>query len=207
MNKSLFLLEIPFRGSRNYLSAAAVFNALSDELKQRSRLLFHSDVEYSFHKVIGVNNVEFCMLSNSHAFSSKEWPIVLRSRVASGDTITIVGRPVNDRSLGAKRVAYDETRERVEAEVIGSTIVFNGCASYSPLETIVSLKKKLLEETFPDALGKWVFSRIVLDKIWSKEPEIFRVEFKVEISMRLFKSNIYLDDEYIGQIFFSLVAT
>jgi hypothetical protein len=81
-------------------------------------------------------------------------------------------------------------------------------SNFSYMEQIVALNKKLHFEIYPEAQGKWLFTKIQLEKII--KPKLFidnllKIEAEKNFHYKLTKNLIYLDDVYIGQIWFSLI--
>jgi hypothetical protein len=80
-------------------------------------------------------------------------------------------------------------------------------SNYSYMEQIAALNKRLHFKIFPEARGKWLFTKIqVNDYI---DPQLFKdhlltIKAGKHLHFKLTKNLIYLDDMHIGQIWFSL---
>jgi len=67
------------------------------------------------------------------------------------------------------------------------------------------LNKYLLENLFPDVEGKLYFTRFQLNKIPETQIYPLRLQLKSNFNFKLIKTEIFIGEESIGFIYFSLV--
>jgi len=85
-------------------------------------------------------------------------------------------------------------------------IILNGQSPFSFIETVVAMKKRLMESLFPDVEGKWVFTRIDLPALCEANTNLI-IAFKHNMNFRILKSDILVDGEKVGDLYFSLVKS
>ncbi|WP_150048056.1 MULTISPECIES: hypothetical protein [Methylomonas] len=100
---------------------------------------------------------------------------------------------------------YDEERVTSQCRIEGDGIWLIGESPFSFIETLVSMNKYLHQQLFPDAVGKWIFTRIDLDQESDAQSGLALL-LKHNLNYRLTKSEILLDGKRLGDIYFSLVA-
>jgi len=85
-----------------------------------------------------------------------------------------------------------------------NTITLNTDSSYSFIENIVAMNKYLLENIFKDISGKWYFTRLQIAKNVHKNYPL-KLELKANFNFKLTKTAIFIDDQLVGYLYFSLV--
>ena len=114
-------------------------------------------------------------------------------------------------SRAGSRVSISE--EYDEDEVLNGIIIENDKAnmlvkqSYSYMEQIVAMTKKLHFIIYPNTNGKWLFTKISLKGVVN--PTLFidktlLIEAKKNFHNKLTQNAIYLEDRYLGDIWYSL---
>ncbi|HXG55443.1 MAG TPA: hypothetical protein VNJ03_08715 [Vicinamibacterales bacterium] len=100
------------------------------------------------------------------------------------------------------RYPYDENR--IDGVVENGKI--RGSSEYPPIKTLVSLTKKLHQSTLPDAAGRWLFTRLELQRaLPMKGAGPLEVQLVSNWNNRITKSTVSADGAPIGSIGFSLV--
>ncbi|MCI0732557.1 MAG: hypothetical protein L0Y38_01885 [Methylococcaceae bacterium] len=110
----------------------------------------------------------------------------------------------NDFTAG--RYEYDEDRIISLCSLEGSAIVLTSESSYTFIENIVAMNKHLHQCLFPDAGGKWFFTRADLDSGCNARERI-ELRFKHNMNYRLTRSDILVNGKKLGDLYFSLVKT
>ena len=199
-----FGLDLPYKGSRDYLHGTDIHDALCDEVEakiggplQRLDLVFHRMVRSALSAEV----------FESSAVPEAEPAVVFRFQARGQGWVAQLhetGGPVTRRSpydedAVLKVSTYDAERQFIESPVL---------PGYSNIEIIIPLFKDLLQRVLPDAKGKWLFTRLQL-------PESFRhatfarlgITFAGQSGMRLARGAMLGDGEKLGHIFFSLQPT
>lgn len=193
-------LEFCFKGNRTYVHGTDIFNKLIEYLHDENKVVLSLDL--SFH---GIANSSL-MLSdtkpdneNSLKFAFKYMDINNNKQILYGSESnkTIDCRYEYDEDLICKASILDVKKQKIEL-----------CedTNYSFIENIVALNKYLLENLFPDAKGKWYFTRLQLKEDINKNKiDAIRLEFKTNFNFKLTKTEIFIDNKALGFIYFSLV--
>ena len=101
---------------------------------------------------------------------------------------------------------YDEDEITRNSTVHGENIRINGDLPYSPIEIIVELNKHLHVTLFPEAPGKWLFTKLELTGLLKDEDSReYNLNFVKNSNFRITKSDIFAGDRKIGSIYFSLL--
>ncbi len=192
-----YSLEFCFKGSRTYVHGTDIFNKLVELLNKEIK---SEKIDLSFHGVAKTN-------------------IDLLVEKPENDELLKFAIKFTDNS-GNKNVLYAvengvgiECRYEYQEEDIcklsnldleNQKVLLNKDSSYTFVENSVALNKYLLENLFPNANGKWYFTRFQLNKI----PENIyplRLELKANFNFKLTKTEIIIGEESVGFIYFSLV--
>ena len=68
------------------------------------------------------------------------------------------------------------------------------------------MNKHMHQQMFPEAVGKWIFTRIDLEAVCDAR-ENLALDFKHNMNYRLTKSDILLGGNKTGDLYFSLVKS
>ena len=193
-------LQIPFKGSRDYLQGPDIFDWVLSYLNDANA------------GPLDVFEISF------HSMAIKPLELSVRE-VPRGGKPTATGYYVG--TEGKVRFWLTETNGKIEGRVPYSEEELVACLHYfdndnevelakgvgfSDIETWVSMTKALHHKMFPEATGKWVFARAKLnaytsDRIMAK----YRVKLASKLGHKLTRNEIYLNDVKVGDIFFSLM--
>ncbi len=102
---------------------------------------------------------------------------------------------------------YDEDSVCEKSKVVNDTIGFIfDKSNYTFIEYLVANNKKLLSKLFGAIPGKWLFTRVDFEyDVTSTVKETVEIKFRKNLSNKLFKSEVRLDGNIIGNIYFSKV--
>ncbi len=105
---------------------------------------------------------------------------------------------------------YDETKVLANMSLDGGKIILPFNPAYTYTEQIVAMTKKLHLELFPEANGKWLFTKIQIKDVI--DPALYQdcilsVEAERNFHYRLTQCSITLDAQRIGSIWFSLLPS
>lgn len=196
-------IEFQFKGARSYIQGPDIFNALTninhpERALENIRFSLHDFVRtpvcriyqaYSREDISGVPDIrarcQFELNRTSH------WMALVQ---CSGDDLT------------GHRTSYDEDRVISICRMQDKTIVLNQSSPFSFIETIVSMNKHMHQLLYPDAAGKWIFTRADLEHGCDAR-ENLALTISHNMNYRLTKSDIVVDGKKIGNLFFSLVKS
>ena len=111
---------------------------------------------------------------------------------------------VKQSSSASNRIAYNESLVTSQCQIMDQNIVLNGKSPLSFIETIVSMKKKLLIHLYPNVRGKWVFTKIEMDTYLEDRTDLC-IHIVRNLNFKIIKSTIIHQDCSIGNLYFSLV--
>ena len=117
---------------------------------------------------------------------------------------------LNDGKSITSSCEYDEKKVLANMSLDGEKIILPFNPAYTYTEQIVAMTKKLHLELFPEATGKWLFTKIqirdVIDPA-SYQGRILSVEAERNFHYKLTQCSITLDAQTIGSIWFSLLPS
>jgi hypothetical protein len=123
-------------------------------------------------------------------------------------TKDIIGWLVETDEPITERYEYPESEIIEKCFVNGKTVKIDSETPYSAIEVLVAINKHLHLSIFPDAAGKWFFTRLELDRLLQgQDASGFELELVKNMHNRLTKSEILSDGQRIGHIFFSIVKS
>jgi len=188
-----------YKGSRDYIHGTDMFNHFMSMFPGKEI----SHIRFSVH--------DFVRDVSSHVYKStckkdidELSGVSTRCQLeANGEPYWIGLKPVADDALEG-RYEYDEDSLVQQCALDGEVLTLDGLSPYTFIETVVAMNKHLLQSLFPDAGGKWVFTRIDLPAHVQMTSKL-SVKFKHNMNFRLLKSDILVEGEKVGDLYFSLV--
>jgi len=192
-----YILEFCFKGSRAYVHGTDIFNKVTELLKNDIK---NEKLDLSFHGIATTNmdlvperpeNEE--LLKFAIKFTDKNENRDVLYGIENGKKI---------------KCRYEYPEEDIcklsNLNLKNQIVTLDDTSSYSFVENSVALNKYLLENLFPDANGKWYFTRFQLNKIPEKLYPL-RLELKANFNFKLTKTEIFIADASVGFIYFSLI--
>lgn len=184
---SLGPLDLPFRGGRDYLHSAALFDAIVDAVAPQASGL--RDIDYIFEK-----RTDRQVLLYLDAGTSDGRPPVATLRHRHG-IITVVE---TDAAM-IRRVPYDEDAIAHGFEWQDASCLVRREQEVSFISALVAAFKAILTRTEPE--NKFAFVRLKLDRV----PEGgFSVERTRVIGGRFYEGRITAGDQPLGFIYFGV---
>ena len=193
-------IRFKFKGSRNYVSGTDIFNNILDVaidyFGKYPKLL-----KGAFHR-----NLKNCGLIRIYYENEEtvEYDVFARFLLNIENTNYIVTLTETKKEVVSK-IEYIENNVIHGFKIKERSIILLKNDSYSYIEQIVAMTKKLHFEVYPN-VKKWLFSKIELQDMIS--PSLYRnkllvVEAKSNFYNRLTKNSIYLEGANVGNIYFS----
>lgn len=187
------MLRFRFKGNRNYVHGTDILNALLQAYKNTKL----ENIDVRFNGVVTSN-------------------LLLIPKDTQGDVKVHIRWDENGKEYQYKliedadpveeRYEYDEQTvvDRASLDLNDKTARLIRKTPYTFCENLVAINKFLLQSLFHEENGKWYFTRLELDRIISDE-ELFHIRLVKNLGFRLTKSEIYIGDKKIGNIYFSMV--
>jgi hypothetical protein len=194
-SKGAYPLDLPFKGTRDYLHGTDIFDALLRVSGARDRvvLILRRPMRHP------VDVVPFHSMPNPTAYHAEF------HYVAGRRTRTLVLRENSSRKV-THRIAYDENDVTAAAEITDGSLKCQISSSYSFIEHVVALNKVLLNSFSPAVSSpRWLFARIELDTI-PQAPKVLDLKLVASIGSRITKTELGADGCSLGHIYFSRQA-
>lgn len=193
-------IEFKFKGSRNYIHGSDLFNAM---IPVNLSIGVHN-LRFSVHDFVYSPVCQIYLTDNKETLNNLPHINARCQYDMEGIThflaLTQVG---NDASL-AGRYKYDEEEILSLCHMEGEGIALIQHSPFTFIENVVAMNKHMHQQLFPDALGKWIFTRIDLMH-GCDEQESIALQLKHNMNYRLTKTDILVNGVKVGDIFFSLV--
>lgn len=193
-------LDIPLKGSRDYIQGPDLFNAAFETLVEEAGAV-SGEFEIAFHRM-----------------AHRQVQLIWDTDDAPGDAFAL-----GSNSIKGTRARYwmreleaplSDRQPYPEHEIVAQ-LSFDEALSearldtpfpYSDMEIWVSMIKALHQRRFAGAAGKWVFARAKLRAYDPKHaPASLRVALAATLGTKLTRNEVYLNDEKIGDVFFALM--
>jgi len=198
MKEKVYDLEFCFKGDRTYVHGTDIYNKtleiFSNDMKDEK-------FDLSFHGVVKKN----ILLSNIRPEDEDLIKFVCKYNGENDERKIFYGI---ERDLNIDcRYAYPENDicQLSDLDFETKAVNLHKDTSYSFVENCVALNKYLLENLFPDVDGKWYFTRLQLSKTQLKNAYPLKLSFKANFNFKLLKTEIFVADQFVGYIYFSLV--
>jgi len=191
-------LEFCFKGGRTYVHGTDVFNKVTELLVNDIK---NEKLDLSFHGVAKTNmelvaekpeNEE--LLKFAFKFTNKNSQRDILYGIENSEKIECRYEYPEDDICKLSTLNL-ETQE----------VLLEKDSSFTFVENAVALNKYLLENLFPDANGKWYFTRFQITEIPNIDDYPLKLVLKANFNLKLTKTEILIADKSIGFIYFSLV--
>lgn len=103
------------------------------------------------------------------------------------------------------RKPFDEDRISRSCRFAGDRVTIRDDGGFLPIELAVIMNKQLHQRLLPVPTGRWMFTRLVLRRFLPPRIEALAISLRENLHGRLTRSDIDLDSDNIGSIYFSLV--
>lgn len=195
-------IEFQFKGTRKYIQGPDIFN----EMIMQSNCSNPSNIRFTAH---GFINSSHCKLYLTLLKEELNDLTDIRARCQFFENSIpywlAVEQEMED-TTSALRVEYDEEKVISSCICNQESIVLIKESPFTFIETVVSMNKYMHQQLFPEAVGKWIFTRIDLDSNCTARDKL-ELRFKHNMNYRLTKSDVLVDGVKIGDIYFSLVKS
>lgn len=190
-----------FKGSRKYIHGTDMFNALTKMYPTADI----SNLRFSVHDYVLVPECRIYYADSQEELNSLIG-IRVRCQFDVGGVTQWLALAHNDVpcvSAGG-RYEYDEDRVISLCSLDNDGITLSNNSPFSFIETVVAMNKYMHQQMFRAADGLWLFTRIDLH-VGCSARENLALRFRHNMNFRLTKSDIMLDGQKVGDMYFSLV--
>jgi|GEM_PF-1295596 len=195
-------IEFQFKGERNYIHGTDMFDAM---IATPSSTLINN-IRFTVHDFVCSPICQLYQADNKDALNSVQG-IRARCQFNVNDiTHWLALTQMDVDTAPVNRYEYDENQIISLCRMEGAGIVLTQYSPFTFIENIVAMNKYMHQQLFPDALGKWIFTRIDLI-VGCDEHEQLALQLKHNMNYRLTKSDILVNGKKVGDIFFSLVKS
>jgi hypothetical protein len=195
-------IDFCFKGERDYVHGTDIFNKIMQVVGQRNQF---EQVDMVIRGV-ACHNMDLYPEADAPADQAANVTISLNG---GGARIGLV--LLENHKLIHCRYAYPE-HEIISAAKLDNEkqeIELHDFPGYTIIEKIVALNKGLLHGLYPDAPGKWYFTRIRISAyqlFGSQEDDVtLLLRLKQNLQFKLTNTMFYINDLFAGNIYFSLV--
>ncbi|MFY9085527.1 hypothetical protein [Aliarcobacter cryaerophilus] len=198
-----YSLEFCFKGSRTYVQGPDIFDVVMETIKNDFDLYQITDIKYSAHDML---------LSNADLFVTDTFDKNSFNTINS--IITFKLNDIKYYAVISKNNSKIQCSNEYSEEIVSSKsiikdniIIFDNVLDYSITEIAVSMNKYFLQETEAKD-GKWIVTKFEytklanLDKIKNKT---LKLELTNNFNNKLTKSTIFINEEVVGYLYFSLI--
>jgi hypothetical protein len=197
------LVPFRFKGGRSYVHGTDIYDSMLEMVLDYFGE-YPDSVKASFHGLLE-NNCIFRIYESGEPLEDEQL-FALFSIIMKKNMYQLVlldaGTPI---SLSYE---YDEQKVLKNVVLKDETITMQFKSTYTYIEQIVSMTKKLHLTIYPAAKGKWLFTKIHIHDV--VDPALYSGEVIAVRSIKNFQNkltqcSIKLNDHPIGSIFFSLM--
>ena len=194
-------IEFQYKGERDYIHGTDMFNRMIVAPTATGATI--SNIRFTVHDF--VHNA-VCQLYSSTDKQVLQEIQNIRARCQfkvadSNHWLALTELPGESAASG--RYAYDEDRVIGLCRRDGESLSLTQQSPFTFIETIVAMNKHLHQLLFPELPGKWIFTRIDLDA-YCDIRESLTLQLKHNMSNRLTKSAILVNQQQVGELYFSL---
>jgi hypothetical protein len=194
VNNNNRVFNFCFKGSRDYVHGTDIVSALLKSFDGENL----KDLDLKFN---GITSSNLSLLDGNDAESA----VKVNIRVTLAGEQKVMQLVENDEKIDC-RYEYDEDKiiKQTELDLGEQQIQLTKATDYTLCENFVAMNKYLLQTLYPDAEGKWYFTRLEQKKLID-DAALIRVKLIKNFNFRLVKSDIFVGDEVVGSVYFSLI--
>ena len=196
-------IEFRFKGRRDYIHGTDMFNAMLDTCRSVGEL---RNIRFSVHEFV---HAPVCRLwiANSKDEVSGVDGVRARCQIeVNGSVHWMALTELGGDQLTGGRYEYDEDGIVSLCRISEDGISLIHESPYTFIENIVAMNKHMHQQMFPEAPGKWIFTRVDLDQDCDAKANL-SLKFRHNMNFRLTKSDILVDGQKIGDLYFSLMKS
>lgn len=198
-------LSFCYKGNRDYVHGTDIFNESINTIYEKGGTKKFIDVDMTIRKITR-NNMNLYWDNNTSGIivpnvviSMNDGSKNLRLVLVENDKTVDCSYPYPEEEI-IRAADFDKEKKLIELKTF---------KRFSTIEKIVALNKALLNNLFPDAPGKWYFTRIKLSFVnlenWDAQDQEIKLQFRKSLQLKITDTLIYINNKLTGNIYFSLV--
>ncbi|MBE0499650.1 MAG: hypothetical protein IBX43_10525 [Campylobacterales bacterium] len=191
-------LEFCFKGNRTYVHGTDIYNKMIEFIKD---IKDNESFDCSFHGVAKTN----LEISEQKPEDENKLKFACKYTDTQNNKKIIYGIENNKKIECRYEYPEEDICKLTNLDLKNQEISLEESSSYTFVENSVALNKYLLENLFPNANGKWYFTRFQLKEIPDKNHYPLKLVLKANFNFKLTKTEVFIDNRLIGYIYFSLV--
>lgn len=192
---------IALKGDRRYVQGPDMFNAMIETLGGAPL----TALRFSIHNDLDQGHIEIAVSEKRDALPKADERAAWLVCVRGSQKVFVSLSPIHEQPI-IERSPYDESRITDRCLIEDDHIVLRDRSDFSFVETIVAMHKNLLQAIFPEAPGRWAFTKLELDQ-YPIAAEELAVAFTGNLGYRLVKSRVLSKSRPVGSIFFTVWDT
>lgn len=195
-------IEFQFKGKRDYIHGTDMFNTMISAYPES----IVNNIRFSVHDFVRNPICQLYLVDDKEVLNNIP---NIRARCqydVGGITHWLALTQDSDDAVSGDRYEYDEDKIITLCRMEENGIILTRQSPFTFIESVVAMNKHMHQQLFPDALGKWIFTRIDLMH-GCDERENITLQLKHNMSYRLTKSDILVNGAKVGDIYFSLVKS
>lgn len=196
-------IEFQFKGARDYIHGTDMFSRMIEPSHLPSML---ENIRFTVHDFV---RTPVCRLYSTNIKGTLNDVENICARCQfdiGGNTYWLALTQDSGDAVSGGRYEYDEDRIIRLCVMQDEGIVLTQSSPFTFIENVVAMNKHMHQQLFPDAVGKWIFTRIDLSRSCN-DRENLSLQFKHNMNYRLTKSDVLINGEKVGDIYFSLVKS
>jgi hypothetical protein len=196
-------LEFCFKGARTYIQGPDIFDAVLDVIKKDFNVSKITNIKYSTHSMLHAN-ADLMIKKN---FNKSDFDKINSIVTFKIDEIKYHAIVIENSNKIECSNDYSEEVVRTQSKIDGKVISFDNILKSSITEITVSMNKYFLQETETKD-GQWIvtkFDYLKLVNLKDIKNKILKLELTNNFNNKLTKSNIYIDNNVVGYLYFSLI--
>lgn len=195
-------IEFQFKGKRDYIHGTDMFNTMTSAYPES----IVNNIRFSVHDFVRNPVCQLYLADNKEELNNVANVRARCQYDVDGITHWLALTQDSDDAVSGDRYEYDEDKIITLCRMEENGIILTRQSPFTFIESVVAMNKHMHQQLFPDALGKWIFTRIDLMH-GCDERENITLQLKHNMSYRLTKSDILVNGAKVGDIYFSLVKS
>lgn len=191
-----------FKGARNYIHGTDMFNAVISGATGATI----ENIRFTIHDFVHTPVCQLYSADNKEDLSHVQGICARFQYDENGITHCFALAESDGDANSGERYEYDEDRIVSLCALEQDKIVLKEHSPFTFIETAVAMNKHMHQQLFPDAPGKWIFTKIDLNTAIDARDNL-ALQLKHNMNYRLTKSDILLNNNKVGDIYFSLVKS
>jgi len=194
-------IQFKFKGNRDYVHGTDIF----DNVLESARIFFDdypTRIQGSFHRLL-TNNGILRIYNHSEVIDYQPVYALFYVQEQSSSFLMTVS---NADSIITSSYEYDEQKVLHNVRIEDNKARMFTKSSYTYIEQIVAMTKKLHLTLYPDAKKNWLFTKIQIKEVL--HPSLYTnhelaIKAVKNFHYKLTQNAIFLDDNLVGNIWFS----